>query len=101
MALPAEDILKTLPPEERAAIEKRSAELLAECQNPPAGHRTNSHGQVRACAIVHMRAFPKARMPARCRRAGAAEPEDQLQTPRPLPVAVRRDLPRRSNAGAR
>ncbi len=36
MAIPAEDILKTLPPEERAAIEKRSAELLAECQNPPA-----------------------------------------------------------------
>lgn len=30
MAIPAEDILRALPPEERAAIEKRSTELLAE-----------------------------------------------------------------------
>jgi len=35
MAIPAEDILRALSPEERAAIEKRSAELLAEFPNRP------------------------------------------------------------------
>lgn len=48
MAIPAEDIFRTLPPEERAAIEKRSAALLAECLNRPSPDLSSLSEKVRS-----------------------------------------------------